>query len=147
MKTALTLPARSALVQLTPEIPPVVSVSTLHPATEPVQCLDIFIESDLIRARPFEHFGTVRRDAADNKALLANSGKITMPVFAIGAGSFSARIWLIRCGWSPATSRAAPRPTPDLGSWSRTHRPPSSWSQISSPGRPEQSKGKRNKDY
>jgi len=88
MKTALTLPARSALVQLTPEILPVVSVSTLHPAAEPVQCLDIFIESDLIRARSFEQFGTVCQDAADNKALLAKSGKITMPVFAIGAEKF-----------------------------------------------------------
>src|SRR5712672_1859686 len=36
----------------------------------------------------FEQFGTLRQDAADNKALLAKSGKITMPVFAIGAEKF-----------------------------------------------------------
>src|ERR1700719_2204328 len=35
----------------------------------------------------FEQFGAVRQDAADNKALLAK-GKITMPVFAIGAEKF-----------------------------------------------------------
>src|SRR6202040_2542243 len=33
----------------------------------------------------FEQFGALRQDAADNKALLAKGGKITMPVFAIGA--------------------------------------------------------------
>jgi len=36
----------------------------------------------------FEQFGTLRQDAADNKALLAKGGKITMPVFAIGAEKF-----------------------------------------------------------
>ena len=35
-----------------------------------------------------EQFGTLRQDAADNKALLAKGGKITMPVFAIGAEKF-----------------------------------------------------------
>ena len=33
----------------------------------------------------FEQFGAFSQDAADNKALLAKGGKITMPVFAIGA--------------------------------------------------------------
>src|SRR5882672_5364877 len=33
----------------------------------------------------FEQFGAFSRDAIDNKALLAQGGKITMPVFAIGA--------------------------------------------------------------
>ena len=33
----------------------------------------------------FEQFGAFRQDAADNKALLATGGKITMPVFAVGA--------------------------------------------------------------
>ncbi len=33
----------------------------------------------------FEQFGAFTQDAADNKALLAKGGKITMPVFAIGA--------------------------------------------------------------
>jgi pimeloyl-ACP methyl ester carboxylesterase len=36
----------------------------------------------------FEQFGALRRDAADNKALLAKGGKITMPVLAIGAEKF-----------------------------------------------------------
>jgi pimeloyl-ACP methyl ester carboxylesterase len=36
----------------------------------------------------FEQFGAFRQDAEDNKALLANGGKITMPVFAIGAEKF-----------------------------------------------------------
>src|SRR5207245_4815208 len=36
----------------------------------------------------FEQFGVLRQDAADNKALLAKGGKITMPVFAIGAEKF-----------------------------------------------------------
>jgi pimeloyl-ACP methyl ester carboxylesterase len=36
----------------------------------------------------FEQFGAVRQDAVDNKALLAEGGKITMPVFAIGAEKF-----------------------------------------------------------
>jgi pimeloyl-ACP methyl ester carboxylesterase len=33
----------------------------------------------------FEQFGAFRQDAADNEALLAKGGKITMPVFALGA--------------------------------------------------------------
>ncbi|TLY63533.1 MAG: alpha/beta hydrolase [Gammaproteobacteria bacterium] len=33
----------------------------------------------------FEQFGAFNQDASDNKALLAKSGKITMPVLAIGA--------------------------------------------------------------
>src|SRR5581483_405926 len=33
----------------------------------------------------FEQFGAFNQDAIDNKALLAKKGKITMPVFAIGA--------------------------------------------------------------
>jgi pimeloyl-ACP methyl ester carboxylesterase len=33
----------------------------------------------------FEQFGAFTQDAADNKVLLAKGGKITMPVFAIGA--------------------------------------------------------------
>ena len=33
----------------------------------------------------FEQFGAFRQDAADNEALLATGGKITMPVFAVGA--------------------------------------------------------------
>ena len=33
----------------------------------------------------FEQFGAFTQDAVDNKALLAKGGKITMPVFAIGA--------------------------------------------------------------
>ncbi len=33
----------------------------------------------------FEQFGAFSQDAIDNKALLAQGGKITMPVFAIGA--------------------------------------------------------------
>src|SRR5258706_10149239 len=36
----------------------------------------------------FEQFGAFSQDAADNKALLAKGGKITMPVFAIGAEKF-----------------------------------------------------------
>src|SRR6202790_96409 len=36
----------------------------------------------------FEQFGALRQDAADNKALLAKGGKITMPVFALGAEKF-----------------------------------------------------------
>jgi len=36
----------------------------------------------------FEQFGILRQDAADNKALLAKGGKITIPVFAIGAEKF-----------------------------------------------------------
>jgi pimeloyl-ACP methyl ester carboxylesterase len=36
----------------------------------------------------FEQFGALRQDAAENKALLAKGGKITMPVFAIGAEKF-----------------------------------------------------------
>jgi pimeloyl-ACP methyl ester carboxylesterase len=36
----------------------------------------------------FEQFGALRQDAADNKALLAKGGKITMPVFGIGAEKF-----------------------------------------------------------
>jgi pimeloyl-ACP methyl ester carboxylesterase len=36
----------------------------------------------------FEQFGVLRQDAADNKALLANGGKITMPVFGLGAEKF-----------------------------------------------------------
>jgi Alpha/beta hydrolase family len=36
----------------------------------------------------FEQFGALRQDAADNKELLAKGGKITMPVFAIGAEKF-----------------------------------------------------------
>ena len=36
----------------------------------------------------FEQFGVLRQDAADNKALLAKVGKITMPVFGIGAEKF-----------------------------------------------------------
>src|SRR5712671_5616588 len=47
--------------------------------------------------------------------------------------SFSARVWPMRCGSPPATSRAASCPTPGTGSWRRIHRPPSSWLQISSP--------------
>src|SRR5258708_25484134 len=39
----------------------------------------------------FEQFGALRQDAADNKALLAKGGKITMPVFAIGAEKFFGR--------------------------------------------------------
>jgi len=31
----------------------------------------------------FEQFGAFSQDAADNRALLAKDGKITMPVFAI----------------------------------------------------------------
>ena len=34
----------------------------------------------------FEQFAAFNQDAEDNKALLAKGGKITMPVFAIGAG-------------------------------------------------------------
>src|SRR5437016_7302325 len=34
---------------------------------------------------PFEQFGAFNQDAIDNKALFAKSGKITMPVLAIGA--------------------------------------------------------------
>src|ERR1700730_2667226 len=49
--------------------------------------------------------------------------------------SFSARVWPMRCGSPPATSRAASCPTPGTGSWMRIHRPPSSWLQISSPSR------------
>ncbi|MFL6600842.1 MAG: alpha/beta fold hydrolase [Steroidobacteraceae bacterium] len=33
----------------------------------------------------FEQFGAFTQDAADNKALLAKGGKLTMPVFALGA--------------------------------------------------------------
>ncbi len=33
----------------------------------------------------FEQFGAFNQDAIDNKAFLANKGKLTMPVFAIGA--------------------------------------------------------------
>jgi len=36
----------------------------------------------------FEQFGAFSQDAADNKALLAKGGKITMPVFALGAEKF-----------------------------------------------------------
>jgi len=36
----------------------------------------------------FEQFGAFSQDAIDNKALLAKGGKITMPVFAIGAEKF-----------------------------------------------------------
>jgi hypothetical protein len=36
----------------------------------------------------FEQFGALRQDAADNKALLAIGGKITMPVLALGAEKF-----------------------------------------------------------
>jgi pimeloyl-ACP methyl ester carboxylesterase len=36
----------------------------------------------------FEQFGVLREDAADNKALLAKGGKITMPVFGLGAEKF-----------------------------------------------------------
>jgi pimeloyl-ACP methyl ester carboxylesterase len=36
----------------------------------------------------FEQFGLLRQDAADNQALLARGGRITMPVFAIGAEKF-----------------------------------------------------------
>ncbi len=36
----------------------------------------------------FEQFGTLRQDAADNKGFLARGGKITMPVFGIGAEKF-----------------------------------------------------------
>jgi pimeloyl-ACP methyl ester carboxylesterase len=82
----------------------------------------------------FEQFGAFSQDAADNKELLAK-GKITMPVFAIGAERFSASVWPMRCGSPPATSRAASCPTPGTGSWRRIHRPPSSWLQISSPSR------------
>jgi hypothetical protein len=83
----------------------------------------------------FEQFGTLLEDAVDNKALLAKGGKITMPVFAIGAEKFSARTWPIMCSSLPAMSRAASCPTPGTGSWRRIHRPPSSWLQISSPSR------------
>jgi len=84
-------------------------------------------------ARCLRAFGAFSQDAADNRALLAKDGKITMPVFAIGAEKFSARVWPMRCGSPPATSRAASCPTPGTGSWRRIHRPPSSWLQISSP--------------
>ena len=33
----------------------------------------------------FEQFGAFTQDAADNKALLAAGGKLTMPVLAVGA--------------------------------------------------------------
>jgi len=36
----------------------------------------------------FEQFGAFSQDAADNKALLAKGGKITMPVFGLGAEKF-----------------------------------------------------------
>ena len=36
----------------------------------------------------FEQFGAFTQDAVDNKALLAKGGKLTMPVFAIGAEKF-----------------------------------------------------------
>jgi pimeloyl-ACP methyl ester carboxylesterase len=36
----------------------------------------------------FEQFGTLRQDAADNKAMLDKGGKITMPVLGIGAEKF-----------------------------------------------------------
>jgi pimeloyl-ACP methyl ester carboxylesterase len=36
----------------------------------------------------FEQFGAFRQDATDNKALLAEGGKLTIPVFALGAEKF-----------------------------------------------------------
>jgi pimeloyl-ACP methyl ester carboxylesterase len=46
------------------------------------------IDEDTRQHYAFEQFGAFRQDAADNKALLAKGGKITMPVFAIGAEKF-----------------------------------------------------------
>src|SRR6267142_1999675 len=57
--------------------------------------------------------------------------------------SFSARVWPMRCGSPPATSRAASCPTPGTGSWRRIHRPPSSWLQISSPSHEGQRRAPR----
>ena len=51
--------------------------STMLPVTQPHAMHDAF-----------EQFGAFSQDAADNKALLAKGGKITMPVFAIGAEKF-----------------------------------------------------------
>jgi len=59
----------------------------------------------------FEAFGASGQDAADNKALLAKGGKITMPVFASAPRNLSARTWPIICGSPPATSRGAIVPT------------------------------------
>jgi pimeloyl-ACP methyl ester carboxylesterase len=33
----------------------------------------------------FEQFGAFNQDAIDNKAMLANNGKLTMPILALGA--------------------------------------------------------------
>ena len=91
----------------------------------------------------FEQFGALRQDATDNKALLAKGGKITMPVFAIGAEEFFGKGMAdeMRFAASNVTGGRA-----DSGRWimEKIHRPPSSWLQSSSPSRPEQSIGKRN---
>jgi len=57
-----------------------------------------------MRCTCFEQFGALRQDAADNKALLAKGGKITMPVLH-RAENFSVRTWPIICSSPPATSR------------------------------------------
>jgi len=69
----------------------------------------------------FEQFGAFNQDAIDNKALLAKSGKITMPVLAIGAEkSFGYERRRMTCVSSPAMSPAPSSPTPATGSWKKS---------------------------
>ena len=73
----------------------------------------------------FEQFGAFNQDAVDNGAMLAQDGKLTMPVLALGAEkSSSARRKRTTCGSSRRTSPWASCRPPATGSWTRTPQPP-----------------------
>jgi pimeloyl-ACP methyl ester carboxylesterase len=63
----------------------------------------------------FEQFGALRQDAADNKALLAKGGKITMPVFGIGAEKFFGKNMADHMQF--AASNVTGGIVPDSGHW------------------------------
>jgi pimeloyl-ACP methyl ester carboxylesterase len=72
----------------------------------------------------FEQFGALRQDAVDNKALLAKGGKISIPVFAIGAEKFFGKNMAdhMQCAASNVMSGIVP----DSGHWIMQENPEAS---------------------
>jgi len=64
---------------------------------------------------PSSSFGAFSQDAATTRRCSPKGGKITMPVFAIGARSFSARVWPMRLRF--AASNVTGSIVPNSGHW------------------------------
>jgi pimeloyl-ACP methyl ester carboxylesterase len=76
----------------------------------------------------FEQFHAFDQDAIDNKAFLAQGGKLAMPVLALG-GEKSFGLTMAEVMRAAATNvQAGVVPTAATGSWRRTPRRPSPWS-------------------